>query len=267
MENHDAFGFELRVGESMNGIPAEKAVSDIRCDHGGAFPNPSRGQTRRFAYRCALSNQGGQRRLFLAVECEKLPASRPLVVCGIKRPEREAFDNLVRSHAKGGPGLGGRVADIVVRPGAVSFYPPGVFVGKSLLRLNLDEDPPGSLEDSAVRDAWSRALDSAAELVEKACRVEVPVAPQFVYSAILPIVVVPDGALWLASYGGDGKLSAPPAQAEACEYFVGKEIEASGLLGRKFALSHVHFFTLGGFGAFFQKLACDAQAWTLLFRY
>src|SRR5713101_7395856 len=85
----DDFGHEMRVGHVVRSVPA------IAVQHGGTYTDPVSGKPRQFDYRCTLRK--GAARLSLAVECKNLSPSSPLVVCGIKRREDEAFHDLIES--------------------------------------------------------------------------------------------------------------------------------------------------------------------------
>ena len=61
---------------------------------------------------------------------------------------------------------------------------------------------------------------------------------------IMPLVVIPDDALWIAEYDFDGKFVSGPTQTDSCTYFVNYELEKVGVM--PLVISHVHFVTCTG---------------------
>jgi len=261
----DDFGHEMRVGHIIRSVPA------ILLQHGGTYTDPVTQKPRQFDYRCSLIKEATC--LSLAVECKNLSPSVPLVVCGTKRRENEAFHDVIESRKgvfkRGSATVVGSSSVTRRASGEDAFYPPGDFVGKSLVRIQADKTPIVRTPDSDVYDKWAQALSSAVGLVESACRFPKGVSSPRFFTAVLPIVVVPDDLLWNAAYDDNGSISTDPAQVKGCELFVGREIEVGGEKGtpwfHRFTLSHVHFFTLAGFSSFLSKVAVNEYVWTKLF--
>ena len=260
----DDFGHEMRVGHLIRG------VQGMQTHHGGTYTDPVTQKPRQFDYRCSLTN--GSACLTLAIECKNLSQSVPLVMCGTKRAETESFHDLIEARN----GLFKRRSAIISGLSSVtrrasqehSIYRPGEFVAKSVVRIQADKKPMAREKDTDIYDKWAQAISSAIGLAESACTFPKGATPPKFFAAILPIVVVPDNVMWAVSYDDQGNISKDPAQTDSCELFVGKEIE----LGEKktphfhqFTFSHVHFFSLAGFGSFLSKIAGDPQAWARLF--
>jgi len=86
------------------------------------------------------------------------------------------------------------------------------------------------------------------------------------YTVVLPVVVVPDGSLWIVDYDGNGSISNPPLQTNACELFVCREIKVTKeWFPHQFTLSHIHFFTISGFSSFLSSMAVNDFIWNRLF--
>jgi hypothetical protein len=86
------------------------------------------------------------------------------------------------------------------------------------------------------------------------------------FTAILPVVVVPDDRLWKVLYDDNGNISTDPSHANECDLYVGREIEVGWPVPpQTFIFSHVHFFTLTGFGSFLSRMAVNEHAWVKLF--
>lgn len=263
--SEDDFGHEMRVGHAIQGCPA------IQVQHGGTYTDPITQKPRQFDYRCWLRKEGAS--LSLAVECKNLSPSVPLVVCGIGRREDEAFHDLIESRQgtfrRNSATLVGLSSVTRRAIGEEAFYLPKDFVGKSLVRIQIDKKPMVRMQDSDVYDKWSQTLSSAVELVESACRSAHKFSVARFLTAVMPVVVVPDDLLWRVVYDDNGSVTTEPAQVNECELFVGREIEVGGAKGtplfHQFTFSHVHFFTLTGFGAFLSKMAVNEHAWAKLF--
>lgn len=124
-------------------------------------------------------------------------------------------------------------------------------------------------QDSDIYDKWAQALSSGVELAGSACHSATVSSVQRFVTAVLPAVVVPDGLLWQVVYNDSGSVSTDPVQVDECELLVAREIEVGGPKGtplfHRFTFSHVHFFTLRGFGSFLSKMAVNEHAWTKLF--
>lgn len=261
----DDFGHEMRVGHAIRSFPA------IRVQHGGTYTDSVTQKPRQFDYRCWLKKEHAS--LSLAVECKNLSPSAPLVVCGSTRREDEAFHDLIVSRN-----------GTVVRPSATligassttyrasledAYYPLKSFVGKSLVRVQTNGGKMVRTQDADIYDKWAQALASSIELAESACSLAKRFSVLQFFTAVLPVVVVPDDLLWRLVYDESGLVATDPTQVNQCELFVGREIDVGGPkqtpLFHRFTFSHVHFFTLSGFGSFLSKMAINEHAWTKLF--
>ena len=266
----DDFGHELRVGGVL------RAADDIarkfrwRCnvEHGGTYTDPATGKPRQFDYRCSIVKD--RQRLSLAVECKSLSQSVGLAICGVERQKNEAFHDLIGSN-KSNSGLARTMP--ACHSGTCrsdwnsSFYPTDKFVGKSLVRIQQDKNKLGRTADADIYDKWSQALASAKDLVEAGCSWSQTLPHQEkVYTAILPVVVVPDDRLWTVTYDENGTIAFDPAPAKDCQFFVGRSIEVGDAPQRhQFTFSHVHFFTLGGLRSFMSEVAGEGNTWDRLF--
>jgi len=250
-------------------------LSEIRAyqyTHGGTYTDPISGKPRQYDLRANLRIDDYS--INLAVECKNLSSSSPLIICGTMRAEADAYHDIIDSRfgsfeSKGRKMVG--ASSITLRTRGVScFYPHGKFVGKSLLRAKLDRSL-SAIPDSDIYDRWSQALSSSIELADLACKKAYLERKQHVYSTILPIVVIPDETLWIASYDLRGNLVAEPSEADECEFFVGRNVEITLDAQRQlitlhnFSFSHIHFFTLSGFKSFVSKLAINNNIVGVLF--
>src|ERR1035438_1415248 len=251
VESEDDFGHEVRVGAAIRCVPASN------WQHGGTYTDPILGKPRQFDYRCCLTKE--TQSLSLAVECKSLSGSVALAVCGMKRPDNEAFHDLIRSHSSNY-----RWSSATLRAKREdAFYLPVEFVGKNLVLINKDRKRS---PDKDIYEGWSQALSSAVDLVKLACRSAEDTSVSESFTGILPVVVVPNYRLWKVVYDDNGSISADPSQEDACNLYVGNDIEVGPPESpHTFIFSHVHFFTLAGFGAFLSRMAINDHAWSKLF--
>jgi hypothetical protein len=261
----DDFGHEMRVGQTVRSFPL------IQVQHGGTYTDSVTQKPRQFDYRCWLRQ--GDAQLKLSVECKNLSLSNPLVVCGTKRRKNEAFHELIESRQGTFQRRGATFTGLssITRHALMEdcFYLPDEFVGKSLIRIQTDKNPMVKTSDADIYDKWSQALSSSVELAQSACGAAMEFKVNHFYTAILPIVVVPDRSLWSVAYDITGGISADPVEADSCELFVGRDIEVNGPIRtpnyQRFMFSHVHFFTLNGFASFLSKMVTDEHAWGKIF--
>ena len=285
MQREDDFGHEVRVGAAIRAVPG------FAVQHSGTYMDPVTGKPRQFDYRCWLTKRdrhfritfpthgaAGKEtceavdqtsRLTLTVECKNLDSCFPLVVCGISRVGDEAYHELVRSI---GPTLVagkpyGENAESCRSYQGDRFYQQHDFVGKSLLRLKAKDsksNQPVAAPDADVYEKWAQALSSAVDLVGAAFGH--PGCGEVVWTAVLPVVVVPNDSLWKVAYNSEGNVHSNPQHTEHCEFYIGHQLR----LGKfpddhVFTLSHIHFFTLTGFASFLSKMASDDSQWERLF--
>jgi hypothetical protein len=104
-------------------------------------------------------------------------------------------------------------------------------------------------------------------LAESACSSAKSFSKPKFFTAVLPVVVVPDDRLWQLVYDDSGSISVDPAKVTECAFYFGKRIAVGPSVPRQqgFVFSHVHFFTLGGFRSFLSKMAVNEYEWTKLF--
>ncbi|HTV42547.1 MAG TPA: hypothetical protein VMF08_18425 [Candidatus Sulfotelmatobacter sp.] len=273
----DDFGHELRVGAILaNAKPKRIFGGGIQMtapvpvqlqtpEYGGTYSDPASKKTAQFDYRCRLfkSCPGnlGSRHILMAVECKSLDSGMPLLVCGRRRTADESFHDFIQVTEK----------KTVQRVSAgSSFYKQDGFVGKNVIRIKAnDSEHNHSNKHAACREGeseiyakWSRALASARDMAYGSLygQVNDPLPPDSV-AFVMPIVVLPDGALWKAEYDAEGKLAGDPAHVTRCEYYVGHRLDFSPTV----FLTHIHFMTLAGLSETMEDLLSFETTWTSTF--
>ena len=260
----DDFGHEMRVRNLLAVTPA------IIFEHGGTYTDEVTGKPRQFDFRCSLRKENAL--LSLAVECKNLSVEAPLVISGTWRRKEEAFHDLIESrtgHFKTESLVFDGLTSTTRRSqGEESFYAPKKFVGKSLLRLKQSKTIPVAVTDADIYDRWSQALASAIDLARKACDLSKEFQSPHVFSAILPVVVVSNDALWAVTYDDKGEMLDQPRSVEHCELYVGRSMtlnQEPKAFRHQFTFSHIDFFTLSGFDSFLDRMVTNDKAWALLF--
>jgi hypothetical protein len=260
----DDFGHEMRVRNLLEVTPA------INFEHGGTYKDQVTGKPRQFDFRCSLRKESAL--LSLAVECKNLSVDAPLVMSGTWRRKEEALHDLIESrtgeYRTEGLLFVGLSSTTRRSQGDKSFYAPTKFVGKSLLRLKPSKAGLVAVPDADMYDRWSQALASAIDLTSKACDLSKEFGSSNVFSAVLPVVVVANDALWAVVYDDKGDMLDEPKSVNSCELYVGRSItlnEEPKAFSHQFTFSHVHFFTLSGFDSFLERMVTNEKAWEKLF--
>jgi hypothetical protein len=263
----DDFGHEMRVGKVIRDIPG------IQIEHGGTYIDSVTGKPRQFDFRCSIKKESAE--LNLAVECKNLNSSAPLVICGTKRQSNEASHDLIGWR----PGSGYKQVAYTSRPipvtfranGVYAFYQPDKFVGKSSVRIKPNPNSKALNQfvadsDSDVYEKWAQALSSSVGLIETARERAMRHQVSEFCTTVLPAVVVPDDSIWKVEYDENGSICGQPENVNNCELFVGREILLNDqVFPHQFKFSHIHFFTIGGFGSFLSSMTSDNNVWNKLF--
>lgn len=232
LEVDSDFGFELRVLRLLN-------ERGIECQHVGHYSDPITKKSREFDIRLRVSSANCH--LFAAIECKNLRDNFPLIVSCVPRAPIEAWHEIVDAFdvRQDASPLGGRSRSIRI-DGPASHYAQGDWVGKSTAQVGVDTQGEIISHDKEVYDKWGQSLASLGDLAS-----DIDEIPDGNYATALPIVVVPDGRLWQASYQTDGRRIRDPERVDRCSVYIGGA-EVSVSFECKLAVSHVEFMTVRG---------------------
>jgi hypothetical protein len=254
--SEDDFGFEMRVGNILK--PENVKYPELRnahasimpFSHGGTYKDQVTEKTRQFDYRFQIIRTiMGSTRILFAVECKNLNPDLPIVVCGRPRTKGESYHVYIAGH--------GALSKLFKVEGISSIYKPNNFVGKSLLRLKIKDRKLCAEGESEIYDRWSQALASSHDLARDAAYK----APQS-FAFVMPVVVVPDDALWQVSYKDNGEPESAPAKIDQCEFYADQKIP----IGLPFVITHIHFVTLKGLSQMLANFAnADYFKWDEIF--
>ena len=146
------------------------------------------------------------------------------------------------------------------------YYPPCQQVGKATTQLGRLAKESGFMDgDAQVYDRWAQAIASTHDLVVKAGTANTLYNTPYFFSATIPVMVVPDGTLWVANHTDNGVLTKPFKQVREVSYFVGKEYSVVGECNYKHTISHLHIYTLDAFTAFINTIIGGGQVWDVVF--
>jgi hypothetical protein len=264
-EAGDDFGFEMRIGKILRALPSAQVT------HGGLYhPLGFNQPQRQYDYRVKIVN--GKRIIRLAVECKNFFVGSPVVLCGASRLASESrLDNIVSDVRIVVPRHGDadqKVVGILLKNAPSELYPVGEFVGKAVIR----PDPGASREkelvpgtkyrltgDGDVWEKWNQAVSHAAVLA-RASADERQRQQTFTLTAALPLVVVPEDALWTISYDADGRIEDDPKRVPSTTLYVGSEHVVADYVQPQ--LSHIHLMTPSGLNHFVSRLVePESEVW------
>jgi hypothetical protein len=244
IKTQDDFALELYVYSSARNL-------GFAATHAGSYSDPITGKTRQFDVRASRSC-GQDLHVYLAIESKCLRPSFPLLISQIPRIRSESFQGVMQTEGnKLTPEgevrvMGPRVLRL---DGVSSIYPPNQYVGKAVVQVGYNEVGRFVTKDSEVYDKWGQAIASANDLIRTAStfRVASDMAQR---SVVLPVLVVPDGTLWVANYSDNGTLQEGPVQTDQVQFYIGVSQTFVPNPDYLFPVSHLHVVTKSGLNAF-----------------
>lgn len=226
--------------------------------HGGTYTDPLLNKDRQYDILFQVSN--GCRVVQAAIECKHLKDWYPLLVSRTVRQEQESFHELVISHCEFGHVSETDPLDSPARKplilrlaGSDTFYRRTDFVGKSMKRVGRDKANKDALyaRDDEVFDKWLQAVHSMHEIVNtseydfRVCGVKATA------TYVIPILVIPDGTLWVADYGTNGALLGEPMKVEHCLFYIDRRVPSKW---GTYAANDLYIYTKSGLLAFLKSL-------------
>lgn len=259
LNDYSDFSFEIEILKSL-------VDNGFECEHGGSYEDPVTKKTREFDIRA--SKTYGKRFLRLAIECKNLRENFPLLISCIPRREEESFHEICISvnpnkhQLKTPPRIYSRAmltrSKNVRLTGDHSKYKTGEPVGKSCDQIGRNLHGDVVANDSDVYEKWSQALSSAHDLTYLACTDGDDRTGDLALSLVFPLLVVPNGRLWVTQYDSDGNRTHDPVSVNRCSYFVNLSYYHRGALtGDELNISHLEFVTVNGLSQFVDDLVGD----------
>jgi hypothetical protein len=264
LDTQDDFAMELEAYRHALGFGFKASLARL-------YDDAKTNKRRQFDVRA--SHENGHRRIDLTIECKSLDPAYPLLVQRIPRPGNESFHQIMLS--KGADTSYGTPSQAQHWMGAALFKMSGTHlydsqqqVGKSMKRIKVVENG-FSATDSDVYEKYTQALTSMNELIQDAAvGLRPQIAPPGLARAFLPIVVISDGALWVADYDG-GRLIGDPRQADETEFYLGWDYELPNPYApgapATFTISHLHIMTRSRLPQFLSEVHTGGSIWWQLF--
>jgi hypothetical protein len=239
-EKRSGFALEMRTLRALT-------EAGFECQHGLLYVDPVTDLDRQFDLRAVAYRKRCCIRL--AVECKGVREGHPLVFGRLPRtPEESQHQVLVSSADDLDPGqphkppIYEKHAKAETLYGSESLYLPDKPVAKTYLHYSTS--PKNEPDEIHVR--WMQAVASSSDLLFSAhdeySRMEVDDCATF----ILPMVVVPEGSLWVIDYGVSGDELGEPKQEERVEFAIFKTVSGPKLYGDNLLLTHLEFVTEQG---------------------
>jgi hypothetical protein len=256
LDSYSDFSFEVRVLKTLIGL-------GFSCDHAGSYSDRTTGKDREFDIRA--TKVFGKWFLRLAVECKNLRENYPLLVSCLPRREEEAFHDIIVSvdpekvQLEEPPRIHSRAmlaeSKAIRLTGEHTLYKVGQPVGKTCDQVGRGTSGEIVSDDSDVYAKWSQALGSADDLTYRATRDGMERTGDLALSLVFPLLVVPNGRLWVAQFDETGARTSPPTQVERCSYFVNLSYSHNTGFGHSGQdISHLEFVTEKGLFALIDEL-------------
>lgn len=260
LDSSSDFSFELSVLQMLR-------TNDVSCEHGGLYEDPVTGKSREFDIRAKKTIS--KYRIRLAVECKNIKANFPVVVSCIPRREEESYHQIVRvSEPKPSiPHLNKSRANTYTLQNEYSIYKANEPVGKSTAQVGRGMDSTILVNDGELYDKWSQSLSSATDLVNRTYWDGDENDPDdLYYSAVFPIVVVPNDRLWVVCYDENGNRIQEPYTTNHCSSYIEKDyVMGTSLASTRLIISHIEIMTYDGLFSFVDKYMKTEEGASIIF--
>jgi hypothetical protein len=222
--------------------------------HAGSYIDPITGKARQFDVQANRVCENAFH-VYFAIECKCLRASHPLLISQIPRIHDESYQDIVFTMGRTFPPsrLPSLSPGVYRLPWNRSLYQPNQYVGKSISQVGFNGDGKLSSKDAEVFDKWGQAIASSSQLIKRAEVLCKSLNESVQTSAVLPVLVVPDGTLWVANYSENGTLQEGPTQTDEARYFVGSVQSLGSNPQIPFTISHLHIVTKSGYEQLLRK--------------
>lgn len=264
LNSYSDFSFELGVLKMLR-------ERGIECEHGGHYEDPVTNKSREFDIRAKKTIK--RWRIRAAIECKNIRENFPVLISCVPRHEQEAYhqialvseptsDSTMIAHSM----HQSRAKTLSIRE-QHSMYKALEPVGKSTVQVGRAIDNTISANDNELYEKWGQCLSSIKDLVN-----DVywdgggKEAENFLYSAVIPFVVVPNGRLWMVSYDENGNRVCDPTPTDRCSCFVNKDYKmGTKMASARMWLSHVEIVTFDGLRSFVDRYLVTEEGMAKVF--
>jgi len=264
LNSYSDFSFELTVLKMLR-------EQGIECEHGGHYEDPVTNKSREFDIRAQKTVE--TYRVRMAIECKNIRENFPILISCVPRHVQESYHQVVLFSKKSTDTSTyiasvnqSRATTLSIRD-QHSLYAVAAPVGKSTVQVGRVMDGSITANDSELYEKWGQCLSSIQGLIERSYWDGDDDDPEDVsLSAAFPIVVVPNGRLWMVSYDEDGNRISDPVPTDRCACFVDKNyVMGTKLAGTKMWLSHVEIVTFDGLRDFVEAYLKDEAGMEKIF--
>jgi hypothetical protein len=266
LETQDDFALELEAYRHAKGF-------GFKASHGGLYDDAVMKKRRQYDVRASYEQRNET--IELTIECKSLDPTYPLLVQRVPRPRDESFHQIMRSRESVAPPTGtsrepqGWVGAGLYEMFGTHLYDSGQHVGKSLMRVKVDGNGFTTAE-SEIHDKYTQALSSMDELVQVGTQAFRARNAHGLSRAFLPILVISDGALWVADYDASGRLMGDPRpELDETRFYLGWDYELynhqNPIAPAIFTITHFHIMTRRRLPEFLREIQQGGGIWEELF--
>jgi hypothetical protein len=259
LANDSDFAFELRVVERLTSL-------GLSCQHCGVYEDPVTGKYRQFDIRARATS--GTLYIHLAVECKNIREANPLLAYCVGRSEPEAYHELLVTHSSSYnhqaalPQVLIKTHSTITVDSRFALYGPGRRVAKSVDQLGRVKEGPIKGADDGVHDKVTQAINSAYDLLLEA--IDRPAGAEHQVHIILPVLVIPNDRLWVATYNPSGQKEGSIRQSNHVQYWMDHTWDHnSGVVAgsASYRISHLEIVTFDFLGDFINEYLGKSEDW------
>lgn len=232
--------------------------NEFSCKHSGSYIDPITNKIRQFDLQ--FEKHFNNFHIFFAIECKNINEKFPLLISQTLRKKHESYHEILKSKYLNRSGTKINLSDFENvsenKTSAVKVYRNNIiyqenkYVGKSVTQLYIDENGDSTSKNEEVYEKWIQVFGQANGLVNKAANIYRTNNKDNNYSAIFPILIIPNERLWVVNYNLDGNIKDGPKKEISSEIFYELESKFKDEYEDDFIFSHLHIFTIDGFKEF-----------------
>jgi len=207
------FAFEMAVLAKLDGFSVDRFTH--RVEHSGTYTDPITSKVRQYDIRYRGRIAGT--RFSLAIECKNVRPECPLVVHAVPRRPSEAFHDIVYYSKESSKRRWLNDPVCKRHEGIYTPYSPSAIVGKAIDQVQVSGDE-FTLGDSEVFEKWNQSVNSLTDLIIEG----VQEADDMWLRVFLPVLVVPEERLWVATYNEVGQRSEEALQHSRVSFFLNR---------------------------------------------
>jgi hypothetical protein len=242
LDESSDFVFELETLKLLSNL-------GFRTSHGGTYVDPIEGKIREYDIRARKDLPGYS--IFLAVECKNIRPFHPLLLqrtpCTYEETKMDCFLNRPQKEP--------------ILPEYSQIPTTGEFVGRSATQVGRLDNQSKTFKcsDSEVYSKWTQAINSCFDSFKNSFN-ECYLSSNKLF-IFLPILVVPDGHLWVADFDLKSLQREEPKRTDYSCLYLGQNLNFKPNENEQkyiykelnFTINHIHVCTMQGISDFIEK--------------